>query len=106
MRSVFVDRRFPALPTKILAQTEVIYADFKKFTHIICPFLSTLVFEEELYVQQSYSKETLLQATMAQGLSREMAEDHIDDNFAFTPSGWQDIFNYEGAPNEHMTSTG
>jgi len=62
--------------------------------------------EEVLPVRSSYSKELLKTVTTRAGLSDTMAEDHIDDNFAFNPSGFQDIFNMEGASNEHMTSTG
>merc|ERR1719468_928863 len=76
------------------------------FKSIICPFLSTLVHEGALPVQTSYSRELLEKVTVDAGLAPETAEDHVADNFAFTPSGFQDIFNLEGAPNEHATSTG
>lgn len=115
MRSVFVDREFPAnfVPRTSLAQktkrqeqTKFINPALENFKLIICPFLSTLVHEEVLPIKTVYNKELLMEVIMQAGLSEDAAEEHIEDNFAFNPSGSQDIFNMEGAANEHKTSTG
>jgi len=77
---------------------------------IICPFLGTLVNERVLPVKQKYSRNELQEVTIKSGLPRKTAEDHVRDNFRYTVftgnSQFQDIFNLEGATNEHKMSTG
>eukprot|EP00403_Amphidinium_massartii_P015669 CAMPEP_0178418252 /NCGR_PEP_ID=MMETSP0689_2-20121128/24992_1 /TAXON_ID=160604 /ORGANISM="Amphidinium massartii, Strain CS-259" /LENGTH=389 /DNA_ID=CAMNT_0020039639 /DNA_START=48 /DNA_END=1217 /DNA_ORIENTATION=+ len=77
--------------------------DIKK---IICPFLSTLVNQGILPVKSSYTREELQQITIEAGLDEETTIGHVEGNFMHNPSGEQDIFNMEGAANEHITSTG
>jgi len=77
---------------------------------IICPFLGTLVNERVLPVKQKYSKNELQEVTMKSGLRFLDAKEHVDGNFKYTVftgnSQFQDIFNLEGATNEHKMSTG
>jgi len=72
---------------------------------IICPFLSTLV-NEHVLVGCTHSKKKLLEVTIAAGLSRSLAEEHVDSNFRNLPEDFQNICDMEGALNEHQTSTG
>lgn len=78
-------------------------ADHKR---IICPFLSTLVNEGMMEVKTSYHRDELRDITIAAGLDPATTEGHIQGNFKDIPSGEIDIFDMEGLPNEHHTSTG
>eukprot|EP00929_Paragymnodinium_shiwhaense_P034336 TRINITY_DN18705_c0_g1_i1.p1 TRINITY_DN18705_c0_g1~~TRINITY_DN18705_c0_g1_i1.p1 ORF type:complete len:457 (-),score=79.04 TRINITY_DN18705_c0_g1_i1:108-1478(-) len=78
----------------------------KNFRLIICPFLSTLIHEEAMEVKASYTREELEDITEAAGLPFSFVEAHATANFINNPSHVQDIFNMEGASNEHVTSTG
>lgn len=73
---------------------------------IICPFLGTMVNEGVLPVRTQYSRDELMGITLQAGLSPEIANAHLAGNFLNNPSGIQDIFNMEGATNEHDRSTG
>merc|ERR1719410_160959 len=74
---------------------------------IICPFLATLVNEGALPVRDSYTKFELEGTTVQAGIPEMIVEDHVHGgNFFHNPSGVQNIFNMEGAVNEHITSTG
>jgi len=73
---------------------------------IICPFLSTLVNEGALPLKQLYTDHELEEVTIRAGLDKKIAKAHVEDNFENTPSGIQDIWNLEGATNEHKQSTG
>jgi len=77
---------------------------------IICPFLSTLVNEGVLPLQQAYSRQLLEEVTIEAGLDPEAAEEHVAENFANRGNGEdigeEDLFNLEGAQNEHQQSTG
>jgi len=72
---------------------------------IICPFLSTLV-NEHVLAGCTHSRAKLLQVTIAAGLSRSLAKEHVDSNFRNLPEDFQNICDMEGAMNEHQTSTG
>merc|ERR1711920_1189327 len=78
-------------------------ADYKR---IICPFLSTLVNEGIVPVKTSYHRDELRDYTIDAGIDPVTAEAHIWSNFKDIPSGEIDIFDMEGLPNEHHTSTG
>jgi len=121
LEAVFIDRKFPtgftvagaSRPTVMpstgatpLGGGPVVEASLANINSIICPFLSTLVNEGVLPVRQAYTKEELGAATMQTGLSAEITMPHVNSNFVNQPTGIQDIFNMEGAPNEHFTSTG
>mmetsp|Transcript_25938 Transcript_25938/g.47414 ORF Transcript_25938/g.47414 Transcript_25938/m.47414 type:complete len:287 (-) Transcript_25938:125-985(-) len=73
---------------------------------IICPFLSTLINEGVLPRKDSYTREELQEITIQAGLSENVTIGHVEANFLHNPAGVQDIFNMEGAANEHITSTG
>jgi len=77
---------------------------------IICPFLSTLVNEGVLPLQQAYSRQLLEEVTIEAGLDPDAAAEHVDENFANRGNGEdigeEDLFNLEGAQNEHQQSTG
>jgi len=73
---------------------------------IICPFLAILINEEALPAKSIYTKEELLQVTIAAGLDPSKAHEHIESNFRNIPEGVIDIFDMEGKSNEHSTSTG
>lgn len=76
-------------------------------TKIICPYLATLVNEGALPVRDSYSKFELETITVQSGVPAGNVEGHVHGgNFFFNPSGVQNIFDMEGAVNEHVTSTG
>jgi len=87
-------------------ETPYVEADLEFTNFIICPFLSTLVSEGALPVKQEYTKAELREATELAGLDEETAETHVDGNFLNNPIGTQDLWNMEGATNEHVTSTG
>jgi len=73
---------------------------------ITCPFLSTLIHEGDLHVKDSYTAKELMDITIAAGLDADSAKGHIAANFKDIPSNEIDIFNMEGLPNEHFSSTG
>merc|ERR1711953_931859 len=73
---------------------------------IICPFLGALVNERKLAVKTLYHRDELRDITIAAGLDPAITEKHIQSNFKDIPSGLIDIFDMEGLPNEHWTSTG
>merc|ERR1719242_2582388 len=73
---------------------------------IICPFLGALVNERKLAVKTLYHRDELRDITIAAGLDPAITEGHIQSNFKDIPSGMIDIFDMEGLPNEHHTSTG
>jgi len=82
------------------------YQQIPDHRRIICPFLSTLINEGSLPVKPSYTREELQEVTIQAGLSEEITIGHVEGNFMHNPAGVQDIFNMEGAANEHITSTG
>merc|ERR1719440_2544839 len=65
-----------------------------------------MIHEGFLQVKDSYTSEELLSLTVKAGLSEADAQAHMAGNFKDIPSGIIDIFNMEGLPNEHKTSTG
>jgi len=74
---------------------------------VICPFLATLVNEGALSVRNSYSKLELETITVQAGVPAGTVMGHVHGgNFFWNPSGVQNIFDMEGAVNEHKTSTG
>eukprot|EP00929_Paragymnodinium_shiwhaense_P032178 TRINITY_DN17889_c0_g1_i9.p1 TRINITY_DN17889_c0_g1~~TRINITY_DN17889_c0_g1_i9.p1 ORF type:complete len:416 (+),score=76.58 TRINITY_DN17889_c0_g1_i9:84-1331(+) len=73
---------------------------------MICPFLSSAMEEGFLGVKSEYTKEELQLVILRGGVHAEDAAKIIMANFDHNPSGKQDIFNMEGAQNEHATSTG
>merc|ERR1711884_658677 len=84
----------------------------KHFKKIICPFLSTLVREGDLDVQDLYTRSLLEQKTIEAGLDPAIAKAHVDANFENIQlldgeeEKRMDIFDMEGNPNEHLFSTG
>jgi len=78
-------------------------ADYKR---IICPFLSTLVNEGVMEAKTSYHRDELRDIAIDAGIDPVTTEAHIWANFKDIPSGEIDIFDMEGLPNEHHTSTG
>merc|ERR1712217_665991 len=72
----------------------------------ICRFLGALVNEGKMAVKTSYHRDELRDVTIAAGLDPATTEEHIQSNFKDIPSGLIDIFDMEGLPNEHWTSTG
>mmetsp|Transcript_53294 Transcript_53294/g.127133 ORF Transcript_53294/g.127133 Transcript_53294/m.127133 type:complete len:393 (+) Transcript_53294:84-1262(+) len=82
------------------------YKQLPDHRRIICPFLSTLINEGSLPVKPSYTREELQEVTIQAGLSEAITIGHVEGNFMHNPAGVQDIFNMEGAANEHITSTG
>jgi len=89
-----------------ISSTEFVRASIKNINFIICPFLSTMVNEGALPVRQSYTRDQLQAATEIAGLDPAIGDAHIEGNFVNDPDGVQDLFNLEGASNEHVTSTG
>lgn len=87
-------------------QKNHVKADLANINFIICPFLSSMVAEGAVPVNQTYHKDDLRRATIAAGMDPESADMHMDGNFLNNPSNVQDIWNMEGATNEHVTSTG
>jgi len=76
-------------------------------TKIICPYLATLVNEGALPVREEYSKQELEMITVQSGVPEGTVAMHVHGgNFFHNPSGVQNIFDMEGAVNEHITSTG
>jgi len=73
---------------------------------IICPFLGAMIQDGFLPVKDSYTREELQSLTETAGLPSSVAQLHTASNFKDIPSGIIDIFNMEGLPNEHKTSTG
>jgi len=91
-------------------QTKFIRAMFVNRFFIICPYLGTLVNERALTVESRYSRDRLRHFTILSGLPAAVADGHMAGNFLYTPfrgnTQVQDLFNLEGAPNEHQSSTG
>jgi len=81
-------------------------ADLKNVNFIICPFLSTMMWEGGIELKQVHTRRELMRATIVAGLDEENAEEHVADNFANNPTGTIDLWNMEGAMNEHVSSTG
>jgi len=73
---------------------------------VTCPFLRTSLKAGILVTKPEYTKEELLDFSTQAGLARSVAEKHIDGNFRNIPTGRMNIFDMEGNPNEHVTSTG
>jgi hypothetical protein len=73
---------------------------------IICPFLSSMIHEDFLPRKAEYSKDELEKLTLDAGLDPALTSAHIEGNFKDIPTGRIDVFNMEGLPNEHHTSTG
>jgi len=93
--------------------TWCVAASRENFMSITCPFLSSMINEGILEVKASYSKDELNMLMAHAGLGSGTLftpPDWIavaDDNFApFAPGFQMDIFNMDGATNEHRTSTG
>merc|ERR1719355_476666 len=53
-----------------------------------------------------YTRAELLMFTIDAGIALEVAELHSQGNFGNIPTGLIDLFDMEGNPNEHQTSTG
>jgi hypothetical protein len=81
-------------------------ASRENFRDVICPFFSTLINEEVLEVKDEYTQEELGAITIQAGLDPNTTQEHVECNFVDIPSGLIDLFNMEGNPNEHFTSTG
>lgn len=136
LRRVSIDRRFPVpykygqtldFPGEFVRPTDIgeifkggkggkganqgggegfVTADIRNTNFIICPFLATLVNEGAIPVKQSYTREELQEASITAGLNSAISSLHVAGNFLNNPAGVQDIFNMEGATNEHVSSTG
>jgi hypothetical protein len=81
-------------------------ASRENFRDVICPFLSTLINEGVLAVKDEYTEEELAAIIMQAGADATSTEADLEANFVDIPSGIIDLFNMEGNPNEHFTSTG
>jgi len=81
-------------------------ADLRNVNFIICPFFSTMMWEGGIEFKQWHSEEELMQAAITAGLTKEVSEEHVGDNFFHNPAGRIDIWNMEGVMNEHVSSTG
>jgi len=73
---------------------------------IICPFLSAMIHDGLLPRKAEYTKDELEILTLDTGLDPTLTRGHIEGNFKDIPTGRIDVFNMEGLPNEHHTSTG
>jgi hypothetical protein len=73
---------------------------------VICPFFRTMLATGSLEVKPTYTREELQEFSEASGLPIVDAELHTEGNFLNVPSGVMDLFDMEGNPNEHQTSTG
>lgn len=80
--------------------------DDKPYTAIICPFLSTLIHERAIPIQDSYEREELMAVALNAGLSQEETTLHIHAQFRNIRSNKIDIFALEGLPDEHYSSSG
>jgi len=79
-------------------------SDYKK---IICPFLSTLIHEHALPVRDWYTRAELTDLVVnVGGLSKEEVSKHIHAQFRMLRTLKIDIFDMEGLPDEHQTSSG
>eukprot|EP00929_Paragymnodinium_shiwhaense_P044344 TRINITY_DN2274_c0_g1_i2.p1 TRINITY_DN2274_c0_g1~~TRINITY_DN2274_c0_g1_i2.p1 ORF type:complete len:482 (-),score=64.79 TRINITY_DN2274_c0_g1_i2:242-1687(-) len=78
----------------------------ENFGKIICPYLSTLINEGVWEVKSEYTKEEMDAILVASGIDSSFVSGHSAANFANNPNHVQDIYNMEGASNEHKTSTG
>jgi hypothetical protein len=129
--SVFLENKFPSgyrfpsprkCPPQLLVQLEVgppfligAAADgivappppgVKDLDAVICPFLRTMLATGALPVQDTYTREELEEFTMEAGVPSTDAALHAEGNFGNVPSSIMDLFDMEGNPNEHQTSTG
>lgn len=73
---------------------------------IICPFLSTMINENALPVQQYYSADQFIDFLANAGVPYSTILPHVNSQFRRIYTNKMDIFNMEGLPNEHVTSTG
>jgi len=72
----------------------------------ICPFLGTMVNEKALPIRDWYSKRELTDFVLNAGLQADEAMGHIFAQFRRIATNKIDIFNMEGLPDEHTTSSG
>eukprot|EP00929_Paragymnodinium_shiwhaense_P086348 TRINITY_DN46872_c0_g1_i2.p1 TRINITY_DN46872_c0_g1~~TRINITY_DN46872_c0_g1_i2.p1 ORF type:complete len:468 (-),score=77.74 TRINITY_DN46872_c0_g1_i2:227-1630(-) len=77
--------------------------DYKR---IICPFLSTIIHEVVLWPRNCFSKQALIDITIAAGVTAAAAREHVNLHFVNLPYDCLDIFDMEGLPCEHLVSTG
>jgi len=87
-------------------EASFVEADLRNVNFIICPFLSTMMWEGGIELKQVHTEEELMAQTIKAGLDHETAEEHVQDNFANNPDGTIDLWNLEGVMNEHVSSTG
>merc|ERR1712232_1340716 len=73
---------------------------------IICPFFTTMIANGALEAKLVYTREELEEFSQQAGVPRVDAELHTEGNFLNIPTGLIDLFDMEGNPNEHQTSTG
>lgn len=123
LRTVVVDRKFPPnyqFVGEFPAQTDnpnggvagfqgdnqFVEASLQNVNFIICPFLGTVVNEGALPIRQAYDIEELMTVVRGAGASEQIVSNVFGANFANNPAGAQDIWNMEGAQNEHFDSTG
>jgi hypothetical protein len=81
-------------------------AKVNKLDDIICPFLSTMIKQGAVENKKIYTRFELQKLTLEAGVPERDAEMHSEGNFLNIPTGLIDIFDMEGNPNEHQTSTG
>lgn len=79
---------------------------FERVRKVICPFFGALINEGDLPEQIVYNIVELFDISMRAGVPMDRGQVHIQENFRNIPSGKIDLFNMEGNPNEHITSTG
>jgi len=74
--------------------------------NVTCPFLKTVLNTGDLEVKPVYRISELVAVAIDAGLSPSEVANHVNGNFRNVPTRMMDIFNMEGNPNEHKTSTG
>lgn len=76
-------------------------------TTVICPFLASLLNEGDLEMKSVHTAQELADVTVLAGLSNATVQGHVfDGNFRDIPTLEMNIFDMEGAVNEHLSSTG
>merc|ERR1712232_1204199 len=77
-----------------------------KLDNVICPFFATMLNTDILATKAAYSRGELLTFMMDAGVAENIAIGHVEANFAHIHSDMMNLFDMEGNPNEHQTSTG
>merc|ERR1719163_1056971 len=73
---------------------------------LICPFFAAMLNSGVLEKKPIYTRAELFSFTIDAGISVGIGELHSQGNFGNIPTNLIDLFDMEGNPNEHQTSTG